>query len=45
MTNLPQIPDGIDVCVGEDRSKVRLPIFGKDFIDSDTVHTKIVTKP
>ena len=28
-TNLPHIPDGIDVSVGQDRSQVRIPIFGR----------------
>lgn len=27
--NLPNIPDGVEVRVGDDRNKVRLPIFGK----------------
>ena len=31
-TNLPQIPDGIDVIVGQDRSQVRIPIFGRLFM-------------
>lgn len=26
---LPEIPDGVDVVVGEDRNQIRIPIFGK----------------
>lgn len=42
-TNFPGIPDGVQVIVGEDRSKVRIPIFGNAANISERIESRLST--